>query len=45
MSDQFKGMKFFSDLAQNDVGKQTLIYGGVNNQERSLSTVLGWRSI
>ena len=45
MSDQFKGMSFFSDLAQNKVGKQTLIYGGKDDQDRTLQTVLGWRNI
>ncbi|MCE7040986.1 ATP-binding protein [Dyadobacter sp. CY312] len=45
MSDQFKGMAFFSDLAQNKVGKQTLIYGGKDDQHRTLQTVLGWRNI
>jgi predicted AAA+ superfamily ATPase len=45
MTEHFKGMNFFSDIALNKVGKKTLIYGGNEDQQRSLYTVSGWRNI
>lgn len=45
MTEHFKGMDFFSDIAQNKTGTKTLIYGGTENQERSLYSVVGWRNI
>jgi hypothetical protein len=45
MTEHFKGMNFFSDIALNKVGKKTLIYGGTEDQQRSMYTVLGWRNI
>jgi plasmid rolling circle replication initiator protein Rep len=45
MTEHFKGMNFFSDIALNNVGKKTLIYGGNEDQQRSLYTVSGWRNI
>lgn len=45
MTEQFKAMNYFSTLAENKINKMTLIYGGTDNQQRSLHTVTGWRKI
>ncbi len=45
MTEQFKGMNYFSTLAENKINKMTLIYGGSDNQQRSLRTVTGWQNI
>ena len=45
MSQQFKGMDFFEEIARPKVSKKTLIYGGTENQERTHHTVLGWRNL
>jgi predicted AAA+ superfamily ATPase len=45
MTEQFEGMNYFSTLAENKINKMTLIYGGSDNQQRSLHTVTGWQNI
>ncbi len=42
---QFKGMDFFEGIAKPQASNKTLIYGGIQNQDRSNYTVLGWSSI
>jgi predicted AAA+ superfamily ATPase len=45
LSDHFKGMDYFSDIAENKVGSKTLIYGGENDQQRTKYSVLSWKNI
>ncbi|TLV00436.1 ATP-binding protein [Dyadobacter luticola] len=45
MSEQFRGMNYFSEVAAGKVGKKTLIYGGKENQQRTQYTVIGWENI
>ncbi|WP_428662250.1 ATP-binding protein [Runella sp.] len=45
MSDQFKGLKFLQEIAQEAVAAKTLIYGGNEIQYRSHYTVLGWNQV
>ena len=40
-----KNMDYFEEIAGNTAIKKTLIYGGIENQERSKYTVLGWPNI
>lgn len=40
-----KNMDYFEEIAGNAAIKKTLIYGGIENQERSKYTVLGWPNI
>lgn len=42
LSDQFKGLKFLQEIAQEAVAAKTLIYGGNEIQHRSHYTVSGW---
>lgn len=41
----FKGMDYFETIADNAAIKKTLIYGGIENQQRTKYTVLGWPNI
>ncbi len=41
----FKGMDYFETIANDAEIKKTLIYGGIENQERSKYSVLGWPNI
>ncbi len=43
-SDFFKGLSYWNDLAKTNPANGYLIYGGTENQERSLGNVLGWKS-
>lgn len=45
MSDQFKGLKFLQEIAQEAVAAKTLIYGGNEIQYRSHYKVLGWNQV
>jgi len=45
LSDQFKGLKFLQEIAQDTVAAKTLIYGGSEVQHRSHYTVLGWNQL
>ena len=45
LSDQFKGLKFLQEIAQETVAAKTLIYGGSEVQHRSQYTVLGWNHL
>jgi len=44
-TDFFKGLSRWLDLAGDDAGNPTLIYGGVGKQQRNGIGVYGWRSI
>ena len=44
MSEQFKGLNFLQNIAPNSVASKTLIYGGLENQNRTHYNVRGWRS-
>ncbi len=43
-SDFFKGLKFWQNLTGANSKQCFLIYGGNENQQRSLATVLGWKN-
>ncbi len=43
--DMFKGMDFFKKLAKDEVGNQTLIYGGDKDQKRTEYAVKTWKGI
>jgi len=45
VSDFFKGLSRWLDLAGDDAINPTLIYGGVGKQQRNGISVYGWRSI
>ena len=44
MSEQFKGLNFLQNIAPNSVASKTLIYGGLENQNRTHYNIKGWRS-
>lgn len=44
-SEMFKGMRFFKNIANEDVGTQTLIYGGEQDQKRTEYRVEAWQNI
>lgn len=41
----FEELKYWNNLSETDPKKNFLIYGGDENQKRSLGTVLGWQSL
>jgi predicted AAA+ superfamily ATPase len=43
--DLFKGMTYFKDLAKENVKSQTLIYAGLENQNRTIANVVSWYDI
>jgi predicted AAA+ superfamily ATPase len=45
MTDHFRGMDYFSDVAKNKVGAKTLVYGGNDDQQRTKYNVLSWKNI
>jgi hypothetical protein len=42
MSDLFKGMSYFENLAPQLVKSKTLVYSGLENQQRSNENVVSW---
>ena len=42
MSDLFKGMAYFENLAPQLVKSKTLVYAGMENQQRSSENVVSW---
>jgi uncharacterized protein len=44
-SDMFAGLKKWSNLAQIPPEKGLVIYGGIENQQRSQGRILSWRSV
>lgn len=45
MSDLFKGMAYFENLAPQLVKSKTLVYAGMENQQRSSEKVVSWYAI
>jgi hypothetical protein len=45
MSDLFKGMSYFENLAPQLVKSKSLVYAGVENQQRSGKNVVSWYSL
>ncbi len=41
----FDNLKYIESIACNDISKKILLYGGTQNQKRSRSTILSWKSI
>ena len=41
----FKGLDWWNELTGSDPEKGYLVYGGIQNQQRSKAQVFGWRSI
>ena len=44
-SNLFKGLNYFSDVADIDNLKRTLVYGGAENQQREAGAVVSWRDV
>jgi len=42
-SDYTKGIAFFRNLAKNQIVKSFVVYGGVEREERTETTIIGWR--
>ena len=42
MSDLFKGMSYFENLAPQSVKSKTLVYACMKNQQRSNENVVSW---
>ncbi len=45
MSDLFKGMAYFENLAPQLVKSKTLVYAGMENQQRSSENVVSWYAL
>lgn len=43
MPDLFKGLTYFSNLAKNEEYKKILVYGGMENQQRTIADVISWK--
>ncbi|MDO5665112.1 MAG: ATP-binding protein [Bacteroidia bacterium] len=43
MSDLFKGLNYFSNQAKDENLKKTLVYGGLENQQRTIADVVSWK--
>lgn len=43
MPDLFKGLNYFYNLANDEFLKRTLVYGGLDNQQRMVADVVSWR--
>lgn len=43
MPDLFKGLTYFANLAKNEEYKKILVYGGMENQQRTIANVISWR--
>ena len=44
-SGYFAGLNYWNELAHGDRSKSFIIYGGLENQHRSLGNVISWQSI
>lgn len=44
-SNLFKGLNYFSEIADIDNLNKTLVYGGIENQKRQSGRVVSWRDI
>ncbi len=45
MSEHFKGLAFLNEIAAAAVRDKTLIYGGLEDQNRTNYSVKSWRNI
>ena len=45
MSDMFKGLNFFTELAKDSIKDKFLVNSGAVNQKRSAAEVIGWEKI
>jgi len=45
MSDLFKGMSYFENLLPHLVKSKSLVYAGMENQQRSTENVISWYTL
>jgi hypothetical protein len=42
-ADFFKGLQYWQELTGDSAGNSVLVYGGIENQQRSKGQVVGWK--
>ena len=45
LPDLFREINYFEKLAKDDIGSKSLIYAGLENQKRSIASVISWNDI
>lgn len=45
MYDLFKGLNYYSNIVQDESLRKSLVYGGLEYQERNFASVIPWQEI